>query len=155
MSAERIQLHKIKIIVMRLFLLLSLFFIFGKNVSAQVDTIAFKTVLKAFDKALLEKDSITLSKMLHEKVTYGHSNGWVETKKDIFKNQRTGYLRYDKIENSSSAIQFAKNWASVRTKTHAEGNVNGTDFNVDLNVLQVWMYSKKGWQLIARQGAKQ
>lgn len=139
---------------MRIVFFVFLFFVFG-TVLAQNDTASLRRTLQSFDKALIEKDSSVLVKLLHPKVSYGHSNGWVENKKDIFSNQRTGYLKYDKIESSKADIMFSKKWASVRSKTHAEGKVNGTDFIIDLNVLQVWIKTKIGWQLIARQAAKQ
>jgi hypothetical protein len=139
---------------MKLVLSVFLFFVFG-IVSAQNSSESLKKTLQTFDKALIEKDSLTLEKLLHAKVSYGHSNGWVENKKDIFSNQRTGYLKYDKIESGEADIIVSKKWASVRTKTHAEGTVNGTGFNIDLNVLQVWIKTKKGWQIVARQAAKQ
>jgi hypothetical protein len=139
---------------MKLVLSVFLFFVFG-IVSAQNSNESLKKALQTFDKALIEKDSLTLEKLLHAKVSYGHSNGWVENKKDIFSNQRTGYLKYDKIESGEADIIVSKKWASVRTKTHAEGTVNGTGFNIDLNVLQVWIKTKKGWQIVARQAAKQ
>lgn len=139
---------------MKIVLSVFLFFVFG-IVSAQNDTASLRRTLQSFDKALIEKDSSILVKLLHPKVSYGHSNGWVENKVDVFRNQRTGYLKYDKIESSPADIVFSKKWASVRTKTHAEGTVNGADFNIDLNVLQVWIKTKKGWQIFARQAAKQ
>lgn len=68
---------------------------------------------------------------------------------------KTAKLSYSKIENSDAMIvAINKGWATVRTNTNAEGNVNGTAFNLKLHVLQVWMKSKNGWQLIARQSTK-
>ena len=107
------------------------------------------------DGALLQKDEVVLSSVLHKDVSYGHSNGWIQSKSDIMNDFKTGKLVYNKIENNSSAIvSISKKYATVKTNTNAEGSVNGTAFKLTLHVMQFWLKTKKGWQLIARQSAK-
>ena len=139
---------------MRFFLTIILFFI-SWIVVAQVDSVELKNAMQKLDKALLEKDSLILAAVLHKEVSYGHSNGWVQTKKDLWSDFVSGKLIYKKIENNSSAIAaISKKWATVRMNTAAEGTGNGKNFNMTLHVLQVWMKTKEGWQLFARQSAK-
>ena len=64
---------------MRFFLTIILFFI-SWIVVAQVDSVELKNAMQKLDKALLEKDSLILAAVLHKEVSYGHSNGWVQTK---------------------------------------------------------------------------
>ncbi|MGZ8510329.1 MAG: nuclear transport factor 2 family protein [Chitinophagaceae bacterium] len=124
-------------------------------VVAQGDSVKLKNTMQKLDKALLEKDSLVLAEVLYKDVSYGHSNGWVQTKKNVWDDFVSGKLIYKKIANSSSAIAaINKKWATVRTNTAVEGRVNDRDFNMTLHVLQVWMKTKKGWQLFARQSAK-
>ena len=121
----------------------------------QVDSTGLKEAMQKLDKALLEKDSAVLFSVLHKDVSFGHSNGWVQTKKDMWDDFVTGKLVYKKIENGNTTIAaINKNWAAVRTNTAAEGKVIEKDFNLNLHVLQVWMKTNKGWQLAARQSAK-
>jgi len=123
---------------------------------AQVDSIGLKNAMQQLDKALLQKDEIVLRSVLHEDVSYGHSNGWIQSKSDILNDFTRGKLTYDKIENNSSAIiTISKKYATVKTNTSAEGVVNGTAFKLTLHIMQFWIKTKKGWQLIARQSAKQ
>ena len=139
---------------MRLFLTLILFFT-SLIVIAQADSVELKKAMQKLDKAILEKDSLVLSGVLHKDLSYGHSNGWAQTKKDFWNDFASGKVIYKKIENSNTTIAaINKKWATVRMNTSAEGKVNEKDFNVNLHVLQVWMKTKKGWQLVARQGAK-
>lgn len=139
---------------MRFFLTIILLFT-SWIVIAQVDSVELKNAMQKLDKALLEKDSLILATVLHKEVSYGHSNGWVQSKKDVWNDFVSGKLIYNKIENNSSAIAaINKKWATVRMNTAAEGTVNGKSFNMTLHVLQVWMKTKKGWQLVARQSAK-
>ena len=122
---------------------------------AQVDSVGLKNAMLKLDKALLGKDEVVLRSVLHEEVSYGHSNGWIQSKNDIINDFKTGKLVYNKIENNSSAIvNISKNYATVKTNTNAEGSVNGTAFKLTLHVMQFWIKTKKGWQLIARQSSK-
>lgn len=123
---------------------------------AQFDTVALKEVMNKLDQALLQKDEMTLKSVLHKEISFGHSNGWIQRKADVLGDFKDGKLTYNKIENNSSAIvSMSKKYATVKTNTNAEGVVNGNAFKLTLHVMQFWIKTKKGWQLIARQSAKQ
>src|SRR5688572_25911796 len=125
------------------------------NSCAQVDSVGLKDVMQQLDKALLQKDEKVLQTVLHKVVSYGHSNGWIQSKSDILNDFTSGKLTYNKLENNSTAIvNISKKYATVKTNTNAEGVVNGTAFKLTLHIMQFWIKTKKGWQLIARQSAK-
>ena len=133
-----------------------LFFGFVTGSFAQVDSVGLKEVMQQLDKALLQKDEELLQTVLHKDVSYGHSNGWIQSKSDIMNDFTSGKLVYSKIDNNSSAIvTISKKYATVKTNTNAEGAVHGTIFKLTLHIMQFWIKTKKGWQLIARQSAKQ
>ena len=123
---------------------------------AQIDSIGLKNAMKQLDKALLQKDETVLKSVLHKEVSYGHSNGWIQSKDDILNDFKSGKLTYNTIENNSSVIvKISEKYATVKTNTNVEGSVNGTTFKLILHIMQFWIMTKKGWQLIARQSAKQ
>ncbi len=123
---------------------------------AQIDSIGLKTAMQKLDRALLDKDEVVLKQVLHKDLSFGHSNGWIQTKNDILNDFRSGKLVYNKMEvNSADILSISNKWATVKTNTSAEGSVNGTAFKLTLHVMHVWMNTKKGWQLYARQSAKQ
>ena len=141
---------------MRKFLLSFLVLFIINNTFAQIDSAGLKTAMQKLDRALLQKDENVLRSILHKDVSYGHSNGWIQSRSDIFNDFTSGKLTYNKIENNSSAIvTISKKYATVKTNTNAEGVVNGTAFKLTLHIMQFWMKTKSGWQLIARQSAKQ
>ena len=141
--------------IMRILFVISLFFA-SLVVAGQVDSIALKGAMRNLDKALLEKDEAVLNSVLHKELSFGHSNGWIQSKSDILNDFRSGKLIYHKIENNNSAIvKIGKRYATVKTNTNAEGAVSGSAFKLTLHVMQFWIKTKKGWQLIARQSAKQ
>src|SRR6187402_3138130 len=100
----------------------------------QIDSIGLKNTMQQLDKALLQKDEAVLKSVLHKDLSYGHSNGWIQSKADILNDFTSGKLTYDKIENNSSAIvTISKKYATVKTNTNAEGSVNGTAFKLILH----------------------
>ena len=123
---------------------------------AQVDSIGLKGAMQNLDKALLQKDENVLRSVLHKELSFGHSNGWIQSRNDIMNDFKSGKLVYNKFENNSAAIvSISKKYATVKTNSNAEGTVNGTAFKLTLHVMQFWIKTRKGWQLIARQSAKQ
>ena len=160
MNAGKLQQEIIKVMIrlifkLRFFLTIFLFFVTTIAV-AQIDSISLKEAVSNLDKALINKDEKILNRLLNEEVSYGHSNGWVQNKTDIINDLKSGKLTYTKIENESVTIAtINKQWATVRTNTNAEGKApNGNAFQLKLHVLEVWLKTKNGWELIARQGTK-
>lgn len=138
---------------MKFFLVLS-FFLVNTVSFGQVDTLQLKENLRRLDASLISKDSIEIGKLLDEKVTFGHSNGWIESKADVLKDISGGYLVYDKIESADLRIISDKGWASVRMNANVKGTVNSKGFDMKLHILQVWRRVKGEWKLIARQSTK-
>ena len=139
---------------MRPLFILLLFFRVG-TITGQVDSLSLKKAMSELDAALITKNENQLGQVLHNDASFGHSNGWVQTKADIINDLKSGKLVYNKIENSNTAIvAINNNWATVRINTNAEGSVNGTAFQLKLHVLQVWTKATSGWQLLARQSTK-
>ena len=139
---------------MRFILAICLFF--TTALSAQVDSVSLKEAMSKLDKALINKDENTLTQLLNEDVSYGHSNGWVQSKTDIINDLRSGKLIYNKLENTTvTIVAINNNWATVRTATNAQGSSTTVPaFDLKLHVLQVWLKTKTGWQLLARQSTK-
>ena len=132
-----------------------LFLLIAKSSFAQIDSVGLKNAMQQLDKALLQKDETVLNSVLHKDLSYGHSNGWIQSKSDILNDFTSGKLTYSKIENNSSAIiVINKEYATVKTNTNAEGVVNGTAFKLTLHIMQFWIKTKKAWQLITRQSTK-
>jgi len=115
---------------------------------------SLKDAVTRLDKALVEKDTAALKKLLHNNVTFGHSNGWVESKDDVIKDVISGKLDYHTIKSDSLTWKTESNWASVRSITKVEVTVNDNKTELKLHILEVWLRTDKGWQLIARQSTK-
>jgi len=121
---------------------------------AQKDTTEVLKAVKALQYALVEKDADVLNKLLHTDIAYGHSNGWVQTKNDVLKDMKSGYMVYQKIDSQSTAITINKNYATVKERIAVEGTRDGNAFKLNLFVLHLWVKTKSGWQLLSRQSTK-
>ena len=139
---------------MRYLPVIAILFLASFSVSAQKDTAAVLDAVVKFEKALMSKDSATLNTLLHKDVSFGHSTGWVQTKKDVINDMMSGFLVYAKIEDNSIQIAMSKEKAIVTERVTVSGVREGKPFGLSLFIMEVWLQNKKGWQLYARQGTK-
>ncbi|MCW3118804.1 MAG: nuclear transport factor 2 family protein [Chitinophagaceae bacterium] len=139
---------------MRHVLIIAILLFVRLSVMAQKDTTAILDAVVRLEKALVNKDSATLNALLHKDVAFGHSSGWVQTKKDVVNDMISGFLAYDKIQDNSVLIDVNKEKAIVKEKISVSGIRDGKAFGLDLFVMEVWLQNKKGWQLYARQSTK-
>jgi hypothetical protein len=118
------------------------------------DTVQLKKVTELFNNALLKKDTNLIKQLVHKQISYGHSNGWLQTKQDLITDFATGKIEYTKIEEGEKSFTKTKQAIAVRNISKVEGVVNGYVFSMSLQVLQVWKKVKKNWVLLARQSVK-
>lgn len=110
---------------------------------------------KKFDKSLVEKDTAALRLLLHEGLNYGHSNAWVESKKELIANLYNGKISYTKIESRDFVWSgTSPTLATVRSTANIEYVMDGKPGKLTLHILQVWRKGRTGWQLLARQSTK-
>lgn len=123
--------------------------------TAQTDSIQLRTAVMKLDQALLEKDSAALDRLLDKHVSFAHSNGWTQSKQDVWNDFRSGKLHYAGLQTDSITFRsLTKDLATITLRVKASGRVGEKEFKLNLAVMQVWKKDKKGWQLFARQSAK-
>lgn len=138
---------------MRIAFVILMFFI-NNGVFAQARTKDIDTAVLALDKALLSGDTVSLKILLDDDITYGHSNGWLESKHDVIADLYNGKLVYRQIKASEQKTERNGIVAVVRMKADVDVAVNGTPVQLKLSILQVWKIQHRHWQLIARQSVK-
>ena len=135
-------------------ILLSLFFV---GAFAQTtDEEKLTATVKEFHQALVKKNAISINQQTDKALSYGHSNGWVQSKKDLIKDFETGYISYQSFKEDSITVMMNDNMASVRFVADITATLNGTTTvnNYHLKVLEVWVKKSKRWVLFARQAVK-
>jgi hypothetical protein len=110
--------------------------------------------VRDLDIALVERDTAFLKDVLHDELSYGHSNGWVETKADLLEHLFNGKLTYKSIESTLLTMDHADKVTIVRTESNIKYVLDGKEGELKLHVMQVWVINKKGWQLLSRQSTK-
>ena len=110
--------------------------------------------LKEFHQALVNKNTVSINQQTDKALSYGHSNGWVETKTDMIKNLETGNISYQGIKEDSITITINGAMANVRFVADFGATRNGTSTNFRLRVLEVWVKKSNRWLLFARQAVR-
>ena len=129
-----------------------LFFTSASAQSEQQEVVMMKMLeLKT---ALIQKDSVSLSKLLADDVSYGHSNGWVQTKAQLIRDVMSGVQDYKTIEPSNLNIRVYENTAVVTMQSKSSMIFQGKPLDLSMNVLLVWVKKNNDWKLIARQSVK-
>jgi len=118
------------------------------------DTTGLKKATVLLNEALLKKDSSVLMQLLDNNISYGHSNGWIQSKSDVVEDFASGKISYTKLEVSDEKFQIQQQAVAIRNITTVEGVVSGNSFKMSLQVLQIWKRIKVKWVLIARQSVK-
>jgi hypothetical protein len=136
---------------MRFNLIILLLFCYYQ-LSAQQDVL--KNKIEQLHSALVKKDSLMLQDLLHDSVSYGHSNGLIENKLSIWKNLKSNYIQYNDIKYTHLKIQIYKNMAIVRYDAEIDVDFESKNYKLNLHTLQTWLLPNKNWQIIARQATK-
>ncbi len=111
--------------------------------------------VESWRKAVLAQDVKTLDKVFAPEMTYGHSNGHIDTKDTFINTIQNKKEVYNELNLDDMNVRIVGNTALVRHKM--TGNVRLEDGSINkpnLGVLQVWSKTGKGWQLLARQAFK-
>jgi hypothetical protein len=109
--------------------------------------------VKDLDIALVKKDTAFLNQYLHDNLSYGHSNGWIESKSELINHLLEGKLVYTEIESKHLSSGYTEKTAVIRTESKIRYVLDGKEGELKLHVLQVWVINGYKWQLLARQSA--
>jgi hypothetical protein len=132
-------------------LLLVFSFVFA---NAQTEEEKLTTTMKEFHQALVNKNTTSINQQTDKALSYGHSNGWVQTKADVIKDLETGKIVYNSFKEDSLTITMDEYMANARFVADINATMNGNTVNTHLKVLEVWVKKGKRWILFARQGVR-
>jgi Domain of unknown function (DUF4440) len=121
---------------------------------AQTDEDKLTATVKEFHQALVKKNTISINQQTDKALSYGHSNGWMETKADIIKDLETGYISYQSYKEDSITVLINGNMANVRFVADITATMKEATNAYHLKVLEVWVKKGKRWVLFARQAVK-
>jgi ketosteroid isomerase-like protein len=117
-----------------------------KEVSAAVEQLR---------KALVDPDAATLDRLSDNALTYGHSTGRLESKKEFIDNLVNGNSDFLSIELTDQTVVVSGNTAIVRHVLKGDNHDKGKDpGKVNIAVLTVWQKKNGQWKMLARQAVK-
>ena len=121
---------------------------------AQSDEVKLTSTLKEFHQALVKKNTVSINQQTDKALSYGHSNGWVETKKELIEHLESGYMEYNSFREDSIKVEVNGNLAHARFIAEINATMSGKEFTFQLRVLEVWVKKGKRWVLFARQAVR-
>jgi ketosteroid isomerase-like protein len=105
-------------------------------------------------KAMVDGDSMALSRLVSPVLSYGHSGGHIDDKQEFVSKLASGKSDFVTIELSGQTISISKKTAIVRHNLNAATNDGGKPATVKLHVLSIWQKMHGDWILLARQAVK-
>lgn len=106
-------------------------------------------------RAMISGDSVALSNIAHDSLSYGHSGGHVEGKAEFLHKLVSKESNFLKIDLSDQTIKIVGNTAIVRHKLVAQTHDAGKEIAaVHIAILYVFKKEKDRWQMLARQAVK-
>jgi hypothetical protein len=122
---------------------------------AQTDEEKLTATVKEFHQALVNKNTVSINQQTDKALSYGHSNGWIQTKNDVINDLENGKISYHSFKEDSITVLINDKMANVRFVADINAAFRGTDVNnFHLRVLEVWVKKGKRWVLFARQAVK-
>ena len=140
---------------MKFLLTLSFLAVSFSGIAQATDEEKLIATVKEFHIALVKKNTVSINQQTDKALSYGHSNGWIQTKTDVIKDFERGYISYQSFREDSITVSMNDNMANVRFVADITATLNGTTINnYHLRVLEVWVKKSKRWVLFARQAVK-
>lgn len=136
-----------------LMIISSVFFMQATNAQSKQET-AVANAVEQLRKAMVDADSVMLDNLTMDELSYGHSGGHVDDKKEFVQKINSGKSDFISINLSEQTITLSGKNAVVRHKLNAFTNDNGKPGEVHLLVLLVWQKTDGKWKLLARQAVK-
>ena len=122
--------------------------------SAQTEEAKVIQASKDLHKALVSQNKASLNQITDKALSYGHSNGWIQTKATLVSDFESGRITYHSITEDSVSAAINGNLASVRFNGVYVATNNGVKSENRLKVLEVWVKKGNRWILFSRQGFK-
>ncbi len=129
-------------------------FLFINSHAQNKDSIAVAAAVEQLRTAMLSGIAEELNAITSNKLSYGHSGGHVEGKKEFVDKIASGKSDFITIELTDQTIVISGKTAIVRHTLNATTNDNGKPGIVKLKVLLVFQKEKGKWVMLARQAIK-
>jgi ketosteroid isomerase-like protein len=115
------------------------------------DEAAVADAVETLRKALFEANKAKLEQVAAPQISYGHSDGRVETKEQFINGVMTRKQVVKSLAYPELKVAVVGNAAIARHLHLSESELDGKTTTTRIGVLQVWQKQDGGWKLLARQ----
>ena len=133
------------------FMLFCSSFVANAQTDKQLQQMDLMMQMQLLKNALIAKDSAALNKLLSEDVSYGHTNGWVQTKAQLIRSVVSGEQDYAAIESSNVNTRIYDLTGIVTMQSKVSMLFQGKSLDLNMKILLVWIKQSDVWKLVARQ----
>jgi Domain of unknown function (DUF4440) len=99
---------------------------------------------------MVKKQLDSLKNSLDERVVYVHSNGWVQNKKEVIDDLKSGKLIMNSVTVTEAKARVYKGAVIVNGKGKFDVVIDGKSVVIDLLYTEVYVKRKDGWLLVTR-----
>ena len=115
---------------------------------------AVEAAIETLRKLMITPDPKQLETLTSTELSYGHSNGRVQTQGEFIDDLKTGASDFIHIQLLDQTVKVVDNSAIVRHTLDADTNDAGKPGHVTIKILQVWHKQNGRWILLARQAVR-
>lgn len=105
-------------------------------------------------KWIVQKKIDSLKVVLDERLTYIHSNGWMQTKDELIADLMSGKLSYESIEVVRDSIRIYPKSAVVTGRGKFVATMGGITNTFDLTYTETYVLQKREWKLVSRHASR-
>lgn len=92
----------------------------------------------------------SLNNILDDRIQYVHSNGWVQNKKEVIDDIRSGKLTMNNVTVTEASARVYKGFVIVNGKGNFNVLTEGKSVDIDLFYTEVYAKRANGWLLVSR-----
>ncbi len=105
-------------------------------------------------RALIHADRAELEAVLADDLTYGHSDGRLQTKAELLAALTSGVVTYQSYDGPAPAVRIQNGLALLTGIAELEATARGTRVKLWLRYLAVYAKQEDGWRLTAYQSSR-
>jgi hypothetical protein len=127
--------------------------LFKDSANAQgADEAALAQNIETLRVGILQQDKAKLDQVAASQISYGHSDGRVETKEQFINGVMNRKQTQKSLAFPELKVATVGNVAIARHIYLGESELDGKQSTTRIGALQLWQKQDAGWKLVARQG---
>lgn len=105
-------------------------------------------------RAMIQVDTTSLDSILAEDLTYTHTNGWVQSKKDLMSSLESKELNYKSAITNDVVVRTYGICAVVTGTALMKVESQEQEYNLRIRFIDVYVKKGGNWQMVAWQSTR-